>query len=115
MLNRNAWESVPDGQWAANFSTIREYRGIRQPIENANFGRVFRIGERVTFNVRVEFSNVFNRTRLQQPSTTGFTANPTTFTSGKYIGAYSGGFGTINPTSGTQGSRGGTIVGRLTF
>jgi len=69
----------------------------------------------VTFNVRAEFTNVFNRTRLPQPSTVGFTANPTTFTTGVYRGAYSGGFGTINPTSGTLGQRSGTLVGRITF
>src|SRR5581483_7623746 len=115
VLNRNAWDSVPDGQWAANMSSIRYYRGIRQPIENVNFGRTFRIKERVTFNIRAEFSNAFNRTRLPQPTASGFTANPTTFPVGPYRGLYSGGFGTINPTAGTQGYRTGTLVGRITF
>ena len=115
VLNRNAWESVPDGRWANHMGTIRDYRGIRQPVENFNFGRVFRIKERATFQIRAEFSNILNRTRLPQPAATGFTANPTTFPAGRYRGAYSGGFGTINPTSGTQGYRSGTIVGRLTF
>ena len=62
VLNPAAWANVPDGQWANNFSTIRNYRGFRYPTENANFGRTFRIKERVTFNVRVEFTNAFNRT-----------------------------------------------------
>jgi len=64
VLNPNAWDNVPDGQWAADNSTLRFYRGFRQPVENANFSRSFRITERVNLNVRVEFNNVFNRMQL---------------------------------------------------
>jgi len=115
VLNKAAWVSVPDGQWATNMSNIRYYRGIRQPTENANFGRMFRIKERVVVNIRMEFANVFNRTRLPQPNTSGFTAPANKFTTGRFNGLYSSGFGTITPTSGTQASRSGTIVGRITF
>jgi len=74
----------------------------------------------MTFNVRVEFSNVFNRTRLPQPSAgtlpgQGFATKPSLQTSGQYIGLYASGFGTVNPTTGTQGYRTGTLVGRITF
>jgi len=115
VLNKAAWVSVPDGQWATNMSNIRYYRGIRYPTENANFGRMFRIKERVVVNIRMEFANVFNRTRLPQPNTSGFTAPANKFTTGRFNGLYSSGFGTITPTSGTQASRSGTIVGRITF
>ena len=94
-------------------------------MENANFGRNFRIKERYSLNIRVEFTNLFNR--LQLPTAAGalgginlgnFTAAPTKFTSGPNAGAYSGGFGTIvTPfsTTGITGQRAGTVVARFTF
>jgi Carboxypeptidase regulatory-like domain len=117
VLNPGAWANVPDGQWANNFSSIRQYRNIRQPSENANLSRNFKIKEGIDLNVRVEFQNVFNRTRLtiSNASTTGFQSAPTTFASGANRGLYSGGFGTVLPLSGTPGSRAGLFVGRLTF
>jgi hypothetical protein len=71
--------------------------------------------ERVTFNIRMEFTNVFNRTRLPQPATSGFATNPNKQTTGPLTGLYSGGFGTVVPTGGTSGYRTGTLVGRITF
>jgi hypothetical protein len=116
VFNPNAWENVPNGQWAADQSSIRWYRGIRIPQENANFSRNFRIKEGINLNVRVEFTNIFNRMQLPQPTTTGNFANaPTLFTTGANTGLYSGGFGTIVPVNGTQGMRSGTFVGRITF
>ena len=112
VLNPAAWAGTPDGQWASNFSNIRDYRGIRYPTENANFGRTFRIKERMTFNLRVEFSNVFNRLRLPQPSTASVTAPPI---KSPLTGLYTTGYGTIVPTAGTSGYRTGTLVGRITF
>jgi len=115
VLNPAAWSNVPDAKWSSNQSTFRDYRGIRIPQENANFGRTFRIKERITFNIRAEFTNIFNRTRLPQPATSGFATAPTKQTAGPFVGLYSGGFGTVVPTSGTSGYRTGTLVGRLTF
>jgi hypothetical protein len=116
VLNPNAWENIPNGQFGAQQQSIRSFRGIRQPQENLNFARNFRITERVLLHIRVEFANAFNRTRLPQPVTTSnYTAAPTLFTSGANSGLYSNGFGTILPTSGTAGQRSGTLVGRITF
>jgi hypothetical protein len=116
VLNPAAWESIPNGQWAANFSDIRYYRGIRYPQENFNVSRNFRFGERVLVHIRAEFQNVLNRMRLPQPSAGGnFSAAPTRFTTGANAGLYSGGFGTIVPVSGTTGARTGTLIGRITF
>ena len=82
MLNPAAWTNVPNGQFAANESSIRSFRGMRVPVENANFGRNFRIKERMSLNVRVEFTNIFNR--LQYPAITlgNFASAATQFTSG---------------------------------
>ena len=116
VLNPNAWDNVPDGQWAADNSTLRFYRGFRQPVENANFSRNFRITERVNLNVRVEFNNVFNRMQLPAPTTAGnFASTPIKFNSGSNSGLYSGGFGTILPLSGTNGMRTGTLIARIMF
>ena len=67
-------------------------------------------------HIRVEFQNVFNRTRLPQPVlTSSYKATPTTFRTGANTGLYSGGFGTVLPTTGTAGGRTGTLVARFTF
>jgi hypothetical protein len=123
VLNPAAWTNVPNGQFAANQSSIRAFRGIRIPVENANFGRNFRIKERYSLNIRIEFTNIFNRLQLPFGTTTGgvnlgnFTTTPTTFTSGPNKGLYSGGFGTIvTPLNGSvTGQRAGTLVARFIF
>jgi hypothetical protein len=117
VLNPKAWANIPDGVFGAQQSTIRALRGVRQPLENVNFSRNFRIKERMSFQMRVEFTNAFNRTRY---GTTGsaavnvgnFQSTPTT---NAQTGLYSGGFGTIVPTGGTTGFRTGLLIARLTF
>jgi hypothetical protein len=122
VLNPAAWASIPNGQWGAQQTSIREYRGIRQPQENLNISRNFRIKERVVLHIRAEFQNALNRTRLPQPggnTTPGsgnFTASATKFPAGSSnAGLYNGGFGTILPTTGTAGARTGTLIARITF
>ena len=123
VLNPNAWENIPNGQFADDTSVLRFYRGIRYPTENANISRAFRITERVQLNIRIEFNNVFNRMQLPQPNTSGnFASTPTKFPGGATAGLYSGGFGTVtgatgrnNPLSGTNGMRTGQLIGRITF
>lgn len=115
VLNPAAWENIPNGTWGAQQTSIRQFRGIRLPQENLNASRNFRIKERVTLHVRVEFQNALNRTRLPQPSLGNFTASPTRFATGANAGLYNAGFGTILPTSGTAGQRTGTLIARLTF
>jgi len=117
LLNPLAWENIPNGQFGAQQTALRFYRGQRQPDENINLSRNFRFKEgRVNLNVRVEFQNIMNRTRLPNPITTGnFTTTPTKFATGANAGLYSGGFGTMSVLSGTSGQRFGTFVGRITF
>jgi hypothetical protein len=115
VLNPAAWSNIPNGEWGPQQTTFRQYRGIRQPQENINISRNFRIKERVVFHIRAEFQNAFNRTRLPNPTTNGYQNNPRVFTSGSNAGLYSSGFGTILPTSGTNGQRTGTLIARITF
>jgi len=123
VLNPAAFANVPDGQFAANQSSIRSFRGFRYPGENANFSRNFRIKERYVLQIRAEFTNIFNRVQypfplgLSSPINLGnFATAPTKFTSGPNKGLYSGGFGTIVPeTTGAVNPRAGTLVARITF
>jgi hypothetical protein len=117
VLNPNAWEDIPNGQWGAQQDTIRFFRGFRQPQESLNLGKNFRLAEGVNLHVRVEFQNTFNRMRLPQPVVTGNYKNPpTTFpATSPLAGLFNGGFGTVLPTTGTAGQRGGTLIARLTF
>lgn len=112
VLNPNVWENVPNGQWAADFTELRFFRGIRQPQENANLSRNFRFGpeRNIVFHIRIEMQNVFNRLRLPQPALGNFTAVPT-----QQDGMYTGGFGTLVPQNGTAGSRTGTFIARIQF
>jgi len=120
VLNPKAWTNVPDGQFAASESSIRSFRGFRTPQESANFGRNFRIKERVNLNLRVEFTNVFNRMLYSSLTTpivinTNFASAPVPFTSGPNKGLLSSGFGVVNPTAGTSNQRSGTFVARFQF
>jgi hypothetical protein len=115
VLNPAAFTNVPNGQFGANQSSIRSFRGIRLPVENANFGRTFRFKERMSLNVRAEFTNIFNRMQLPAINLGTLASAPTTFTSGPSAGLYSGGYGTIVPEAGTSGQRAGTLVGRFQF
>jgi hypothetical protein len=117
VYNPAAWENVPNGQWAADFSSLRNYRFQRQPNESLNVARNFRMGPdgKINLNIRAEFSNVFNRLRFPTPTNGAFTVAPTFFTSGANRGLISGGFGTISPYNGTLNSRAGSIVARITF
>ena len=123
VFNPAAWENIPAGQWGSDQSSPRFFRGIRIPVENANLSRNFRIKERVSLNVRVEFNNIFNRMQLPGPvsvaalgqTAINFSAPALKFTSGANTGLYSGGFGTFNVLSGTNGQRTGTFVARIQF
>jgi hypothetical protein len=123
VLNPLAFSNVPNGQFANNQGALRGFRGFRVPGENANFGRNFRFKERVNLNVRVEFSNIFNRMVLPAPTVVAalgapplsFSAKPTVFTSGPNTGLLSSGFGVVNPTAGTTGQRQGSFVARIQF
>jgi hypothetical protein len=122
VLNPAVWENIPNGQFGADQSVFRWFRGIRTPSELANFGRNFRIKEHVSLNVRVEFTNVFNRTILPAIGLGNFSSAPTTVgvdaitkLPTRNTGLYSGGFGTIVPINGTGGQRAGSFVARLQF
>ena len=115
VLNLAAWANPAQGQFSSGAAYYHDYRYQRHPQENMNLGRNFRVRERYNLSIRAEFTNVFNRTCLNNPIANNFqavqTRNPVT-------GLNSGGFGWINTaTTSTQigQPRSGTIVARFTF
>jgi len=73
VLNPAAWQDPAPGQWGASPAYFSDYRAQRRPRENMNFGRTWRIKERYSFNLRMEFTNIFNRSFWGDPSGTALT------------------------------------------
>ena len=118
ILNPNAWTQPAAGQWGTSAAYYSDYRFQRRPVENLGFGRTFRIKERASVNIRAEFSNIFNRARVQDPSF----ANALATQQRNPQGQTTAGFGWIDTSFGNAGAvtsiqlpRTGTIVARLTF
>jgi hypothetical protein len=112
VLNPAAWTNPPAGQFGTA-TYYNDYRDQRRPVENLGIGRRFPIKERASFNIRIEFTNLFNRTEVSDPLATNpqaaQTVNPVT-------GQTTAGFGYINTLGTTFGMpRQGQIVARFQF
>jgi hypothetical protein len=118
VLNPAAWIDTPSGTFSPSAAYYNDFRYQRRPSELASFGRTFRVKERVSFQIRAEFNNVFNRT-LFLNTTAGTYVNPSTVRNAAVQqapdGRYTSGFGTINTTGVVSGERQGTLVARITF
>ncbi len=110
VLNPQAWSDPPAGQFGTSAVYYNDYRERRSPTENLSLGRIFRIAEKANLNLRIEFINAFNRTRIPNPTFSNAQATQTRNAAGVPIS----GFGRINVVSGTQG-RTGQIVARIQF
>jgi hypothetical protein len=118
VLNPKAWVDPAPGQFGSSAGYYSDYRTQRRPIENMNLGRTFRVKERMTFNIRMELTNVFNRAFWSDPTASNANAAQTRLANGNT----SAGFGKILTTTPTAfGSvanllpRQGVVVGRFTF
>ncbi|MBV8732177.1 MAG: hypothetical protein JO336_20405, partial [Acidobacteriia bacterium] len=139
VLNPAAWKDVPVGQFGASSPYYSDFRWQRQPAESLSFGRVFRINERMSLQLRAEFYNIFNRLFYALPADSGpnglaglaavnpqtppahgntyQTSNPAT----TQMGLLSAGFGYVSWVNGGAGSPGagqprtGQIVARFSF
>jgi hypothetical protein len=107
-LNPAAWSEPAPGTWGTAAAYYGDYRSPRTPSENAGIGRVFRLAEGKTFEVRAEFQNIFNRVELGAGTSTNSLAT-TTYNS---LGQLTGGFGYVNPT-GIGGGRKGLMLARF--
>jgi len=119
VLNKDAWSQPGPGQFGTGAAYYTDYRFERRPNENLSLGRLFHIKERATVSMRIEFTNVFNRAQMPNPTSTNAAAtqvtNPTT-------GVPTAGFGfiatgSVGATNSQQlpTSRQGSVVARLTF
>ena len=129
MLNPAAWTDAAPGQFGASAPYYSDFRWQRQPSESMGIGRIFRIKEAYTIQLRAEFTNIFNRMFYAVPSDgAGFLGlnNPATPVGksnsyGNLSGLLSSGFGYVNWFNGGVGSqegpqpRSGKIVLRFTF
>jgi hypothetical protein len=130
LLNPAAWTACPlNATCTSNVggypTYYKDFRAPRTPTENANIARNFRIKERMNFQIRGEFVNIFNRTIMPAPST----ANPQAAVTKNTLGYLTGGYGVISafyapssapapPTASTEPyleSRQGTLIGRFSF
>jgi hypothetical protein len=111
VLNPKAWQDPLAGQWGASPAYYNDYRQARRPNESMSLGRMFRFGERASFEVRAEFSNIFNRTFINNPTSTNARDSQRVGSNGQTIA----GFGRINPLSPAPTPRQGTIVARVRF
>ncbi len=113
VLNPNAWANPANGAFGPATGTLYgDFRQARRPQENINLGRTFRFREKMSFSIRAEFTNVFNRTQIGNPSTSA----PAATVSHNPAGQLTGGFGTINEVVGVNTAPGYTqnaVVGML--
>lgn len=118
VINPAAWDTIPDATWTADTSTYSFFRGQRRPAESMNFARNFRFKERYTFQVRMEFQNIFNRIVLPSPSLNFNPANVTNTYQKAPNGNFIAGFGTFgNLANGGQlgAPRSGQLIARFSF
>jgi len=123
VLNPAAWSDPAPGQWGTGAAYYNDYRFQRRPNETLSVGRIFRMTEKANLNIRIEFSNAFNRAQMPNPTSTNAKQTQTCVGGPCTTGSVaSAGFGFINTagvaattTTGTPSSRQGTVVARLTF
>ncbi len=112
-LNPAAWREPALGTFSPSAAYYNDYRIQRRPNESISFGRIFRIAEGKSLNIRAEFTNPFNRLYWGNPASTAY--NTATQTSAS--GALTAGFGFINTgvAPPAPGERQGSLVARFTF
>jgi hypothetical protein len=99
VLNKDAWANPPAGQFGTSAAYYNDYRYQRHPVEQISFGRLFKIREQMSLQLRIEFFNVFNRANMADPVSTNALA-----TQVKSNGVPTAGFGYINSQSLGNGS-----------
>jgi hypothetical protein len=111
VLNPAAWANPAPGQWGTAAGYYSNYRYQRRPSESMSLGRNFRIKERANLQIRGEFTNIFNRTEVNNPTATNALATQTR----NAAGLTTAGFGYINNGTVASPPRAGQLVARFTF
>ena len=113
VLNPKAWVNPDPGVFSTSAAYYTNYRQQRRPNESMSIARNFPFREgKTNFQLRAEFSNIFNRTFLNSPTSTNALAAQTTSAT---TGLATAGFGFINTGTVQSAPRSGTLVARLTF
>lgn len=114
VLNPKAWVNPPAGLYGVSAAYYSDYRDRRRPAESMSLAREFHVRERMSLQVRGEFTNVFNRTVLNSPTSTNALATQTRKVASDPNSQTTAGFGYINNAN-TNGQRQGQMVARFTF
>ncbi len=110
VLNPKAWVNPPLGQYGTAAPYYNDYRYERRPVENMSLARNFRVRERMNLQIRAEFTNIFNRTEFNNPTSTNALATQTMAN-----GQTTGGFGYINNGTTFSAPRAGQLIARFSF
>jgi len=109
VLNPAAWAQPAAGQFGTAAAYYNDYRWARRPDEQVSVGRIFRLREKMSFQVRAEFFNIFNRTFLNTPTS----GNSQAIQVRNSAGVPTSGFGFISSGSVAAANRTGQLVGRI--
>jgi hypothetical protein len=74
VLNPAAWSDPAGGQFGISAPFYNDYGYQRRPDEQLSLGRTFKIREGMSFQIRGEFFNIFNRTEVNNPTGTNAAA-----------------------------------------
>ncbi len=110
VLNPAAWVNPPAGQYGTAAPYYSDYRFQRRPVEDMSIARNFRVKDKANLQIRAEFTNIFNRTEVNNPTDVNGTATQTTLN-----GQTTGGFGYINNGTTFSPPRAGQLVARFQF
>ncbi|MGH9719306.1 MAG: carboxypeptidase regulatory-like domain-containing protein [Bryobacteraceae bacterium] len=111
VLNPKGWSDPLPGQWGFSPAYYGDYRFQRRYDEQLSIGKVLRLRERMNFQIRGEFFNIFNRTYLNNPDFGNALATQQV----NAAGVPTAGFGRINAGSVFQPPRSGQLVMRFEF
>jgi hypothetical protein len=111
VLNPAAWSDPAPGTFGVAAPFYSDYRFARVYDESLSFGKVTKIRERMSFEFRAEFFNVFNRVRLSGPDNGNALATQRRDTASNVIS----GFGRIDNRNTLSVPRSGQIALRLRF
>jgi hypothetical protein len=110
LLNPSAWQDPAPGQFGTSTAYYSDYRYARVPSEAMSIGRIFRLKEGYSLQIRAEFDNIFNRTMPITPTSD----NALSTQQRDSRGNTTRGFGYINVNR-AGGARSGQIVIHFKF
>ncbi len=111
ILNPAAWSDPAAGQFGSAAAYYNDYRYQRRPAESASLGRLFRMRENMSLEIRAEFFNILHRTEFNNPDSTNALAPQVR----NAAGVPTSGFGRVNPASVFSTPRSGQLVARFQF